>query len=145
LIESFRPDTPYPILEIIGEQGSAKSTTQMVLREIIDPNSCNLRIIQKSVDDLFVSASVNHIISYENVSFLSPKIQDGLCTIATGGGHAKRMLYRDADEIVLYAKRPVMLNGISPVVTASDLIDRTITIELQPIISIVSSKKLRIS
>lgn len=133
LIESLRPDTPYPVLEIIGEQGSAKSTTQAALREIIDPNSCNLRTIQKTIDDLFVSANANHIISYENVSVLSPTIQDGLCTIATGGGHAKRMLYKDTEEIVLHSKRPVILNGISPVITASDLIDRAITIELQPI------------
>jgi hypothetical protein len=133
LIESLRPDTPFPILELIGEQGSAKSTTQAVLREIIDPSSCNLRAIPKTLDDLFVSASVNHIISYENVSVLSPTIQDGLCTIATGGGYAKRKLYLDAEEIVLYAKKPVILNGISPIVTASDLIDRTITLELPSI------------
>lgn len=133
LIESLRPCTPFPILEIIGEQGSAKSTTQAAIREIIDPSSCNLRAIPKSLDDLFVSTSTNHIISYENISALPPAIQDGLCTIATGGGYAKRKLYQDAEEVILYAKKPVILNGILPVVTSADLIDRTITIELQSI------------
>jgi hypothetical protein len=134
LIECFRPETPYPLLEIIGEQGSAKSTTQAMLRKIIDPHACDLRAAPKSVDDLFVAAGVNHLLSYENVSNLNSLIQDGFCTIATGGGYAKRKLYTDIDEIILHAKNPVMINGISPIVTAPDLIDRTISIEL-PIIS----------
>jgi len=134
LIECLRPETPYPLLEILGEQGSAKSTTQAILRKIIDPHACDLRAAPKSVDDLFVAAGVNHLLSYENVSHLNSQIQDGLCTIATGGGFAKRKLYTDIDEIIIHAKNPVMINGISPIVTAPDLIDRTISIEL-PVIS----------
>lgn len=133
LAECLRPETPYPVLELLGEQGSAKSTTQSALRRIIDPNSCDLRGISNKPDDVFVSSTVNHIMSYENVSHLPPSMQDAFCIIATGGGHAKRQLYKDTDEIVIQAKNPIIINGISAVVTAQDLIDRSITIEL-PII-----------
>lgn len=133
LLDCFRPDTPFPVLELVGEQGSAKSTTQSVLRSLVDPNKVMLRGRPKTVEDVFVAAANNWLVSYENLSGLTPEQQDAFCTLATGGGFASRQLYTNGEEHVMETKRPVVLNGIAVVATRPDLIDRVIHVDLPTI------------
>ncbi len=133
LLDSFRPDTPFPVLELVGEQGSAKSTTQSVLRSLVDPNKVMLRGRPKTVEDIFVAAANNWLVSYENLSGLTAEQQDAFCTLATGGGFASRQLYTNGEEHVMETKRPVVLNGIAVVATRPDLIDRVIHADMPTI------------
>ena len=142
MLEAFRPDTPFPVLEIGGEQGSAKSTTQKSLRNLIDPSSNNLRATPKTDEDVFVSAAANWLASYNNLSHLSASRQDALCTLATGGGYGGRKLFTNAEESVWEAKRPVVINGISTLVTAPDLLDRTIRTESPRLTKYISESAL---
>lgn len=130
LCECLRPETVFPVLELTGEEGSAKTSTQKALRTLIDPNASLVDAPSKSEEDLLLSASDALVCSIENVSHLSPGMQDAFCRLATGGGLKKRKLHSDLDVVVLTVKRPVVLNGISEVVTASDLVNRTVTIDL---------------
>jgi len=139
LLDSFRPDTPFPVLELVGEQGSAKSTTQAVLRSLVDPNKVMLRGRPKTVEDIFVAAANNWLVSYENLSGLTVEQQDAFCTLSTGGGFASRQLYTNGEEHVMETKRPVVLNGIAVVATRPDLIDRVIHVDM-PVIAPDSRK-----
>ena len=133
ILECFRADTPFVLLEIIGEQGSAKSFSQEILKNLVDPNSVNLRAKPKDREALFVSAENSHLISIENLSHLAPDIQDAFCTFCTGGGFADRTLYTNKEETIIEVKRPVVINGINTLVTRQDLLDRTLHIELNRI------------
>ncbi|QQQ01275.1 hypothetical protein [Lysobacter enzymogenes] len=133
LLDCLRPETPFPALELVGEQGSAKSTTQSVLRDLVDPNKVPLRGRPKTVEDIFVAAANNWLVSYENLSSLTAEQQDALCTLATGGGFAARQLFTNGEEHVLQTKRPVILNGISVIATRPDLIDRVVHLNVPPI------------
>lgn len=133
LIEALRPDTPYPVLELCGPQGAAKSSTQRRLRSLVDPHTVPLRGRPKCAEDIFIAAGASWLVSYENVSGLHPDMQDALCVLATGGGFATRRLYTNAEESVIRAHRPVVMNGISANATRPDLIDRLIHVALPEI------------
>ena len=130
MLECWRPNTPFVVMLLIGEPGCAKSSTHARIRQLSDPNSIPLRSAPKTIQDVYVSAAANWQASFENMSNLSAGMQDALCTVCTGGGYAARKLYSDADESVIEVKRPVLINGVSRVVTRSDLVDRTITLTL---------------
>jgi hypothetical protein len=60
-------------------------------------------------------------------------MSDALARIATGTAYAKRKLYTDQDEVLLCAEKPIALNGITEIVGAADLGDRSLFIIAQPI------------
>ena len=133
MLECLRADTPHVVLELVGEQGSVKSTTQKFLRRLIDPNQADLRAAPKSVEDVWIAARNSHMVSLENLSHLHPQYQDALCVLATGGGYSARTLYTNAEETIIELRKPIMLNGISVIVTAQDLLDRCLHIDLPTI------------
>ena len=130
MVGALRPKGPYPVLVLSGEQGAAKSTAMRLIRFLIDPHVTPLRAEPREVRDLMIAANNNHVLAFDNLSYVSPRLSDALCRLATGGGFATRQLYTDRDEVIIEATRPVMLNGIAEVATRSDLIDRSISITL---------------
>ena len=113
VIECLRPDTPYVGLQLHGVEGSAKSSTQSILRDLIDPSSENLRAKPTKQESLFVAAQQNLLVSYENLSGLPSEIQDTMCTMLTGGGFAFRTLYSNDQESLISLTCPIALNVLT--------------------------------
>jgi hypothetical protein len=133
LLGAMRDRGPYPVLALMGEQGSAKSTLATILRSLVDPNTAALRSFPREDRDLYIAASNGWIVGYDNVSRVPPWLSDALCRLATGGGFSTRKLYTDDEEQLFNAQRPVVLNGIEDFVNRPDLADRTIFLTLEPI------------
>ena len=127
------PVGPYPILSLHGEQGSAKSTLARILRLLIDPQACALLAEPASNRDLMVTARNAWLLAYDNITDIAGWLSDSLCRLVFGGGLAGRALYTDDERIVLQAQRPVILNGIEDFVRKSDLIDRTVIVQMRSI------------
>lgn len=133
LVSWLFPTGPYPILVLNGPQGSAKSTTSRIIRSLIDPNSAPVRTAPSSQSDLAVMVANSWVIAIDNISNLPPWLSDALCRLSTGGGWVTRKLYSDTEETVIDATRPILLNGIGQIASRSDLIDRSIILNLPPI------------
>ncbi len=130
VVGALRPDGPYPILPLAGEQGSAKTTATRILRHMIDPNEVPVRTLPREERDIIIAAQNGLIIGIDNVSYLRPWLSDALCRMSTGGGFSTRELYTTGEEAIFAACRPVILTGIEDVVVRGDLADRAIPVEL---------------
>ena len=133
LLAALRPCGPYPVLALIGEHGTAKTTFIRLLRSLVDPSTVPSSALPFGGRDLFIAAHNAHVQAFENVSKLSNSMSDYLCRLATGGGVRTRALFRDVDETLLRATRPIMMEGISNFITRADLMDRAIILALEPL------------
>ncbi|MFD0673485.1 hypothetical protein [Cohnella sp. GCM10027633] len=133
MIAAFQPESPYPVLTLQGEQGSAKSTTSRVIKSLIDPSTAPLRTFPKDERDLAIAATNAHILTYDNLSGISNQMSDAVCKLATGGGLATRKLHTDDEEAIFNVRRPVIINGIDDIATRQDLVSRSILVNLPSI------------
>jgi hypothetical protein len=133
LTASLLPTGPYPVLELTGEQGSAKSTFAKMCRSVVDPHSCMLRSEPREGRDLWIAATNSWLAAFDNLSRLPDWLSDGLCRLSTGGGFAVRSLYSNDEETFFDGQRPVLLAGIEGVASRGDLVDRCLKVALPAI------------
>jgi primase/DNA polymerase family protein len=133
ILDAARPGTPFSVLELTGEEGTAKSTAARATRAMIDPSTTPLRRCPTKSDDLFVGANSSWVVAFDNVSEVQQWLSDDLCRLATGGGQSKRELYTDEGEHLIDVRRPVLINGIEEIATRGDLLRRTLRVELPTI------------
>jgi hypothetical protein len=130
LVSCFRAVGTYPVLNLLGEQGSAKSTAARIARALVDPNRAALRTTPKNAHDFILTASNAWVAALDNLSVIPDWLSDALCRLASGGGLATRALYTDAEEVIFDAQRPIVMTGISELATRSDLLDRSLLVTL---------------
>jgi hypothetical protein len=133
IVAAFRPGLPSPVLVITGQQGSAKSTLGRVLKRLIDPHKAELLREPRSIQDLFIAAQSCRLLGLDNLSRIDAKLSDALCSIATGGQYAARRLYTSDEQEILSALNPVFLTSIEDVVNRSDLLSRSLVLDLPPL------------
>jgi hypothetical protein len=80
-----------------------------------------------------IAANNSWFLAYDNLSHVPPWLSDAFCRLSTGGGFATRELFTDQDEVIFTSQRPVLLTSIEEVTTRSDLLDRSMIIQLPAI------------
>jgi hypothetical protein len=130
---------PYPVLLIVGEAGSAKTTLARMIGALIDPRAHFMLTEPSNKRDVFINAANRAILAYNNLSNLPKPISDALCTTGEGGTDSQRTLYTNDEESAIRAKVPTILVAIDNIVRLGDLSDRTMKVELA---SIPASERL---
>lgn len=133
LVTTLMADMNVPLLVLVGEQGSAKSTTSRILRMLIDPHRHLLHNMPASEHELFVSAQGHAVLVFDNMTRVTVAMSNALCKLITGSSYVTRKLYHDNEEVCLEAKRALIINGIDDLVEKQDLISRTVMIHLPSI------------
>jgi hypothetical protein len=126
----FPPNIAKPILIPHGVQGSAKSTFQEFIKDLVDPSGALTLSLPPNMAELVQQLSHNYVAFYDNVSSIPQWLSDALCRAVTGGGSSKRRLYTDDDDFISNFKRCVGFNGINIAATKPDLLERTLTLLL---------------
>lgn len=130
LMSCLNTEGGIPILFLIGEQGSAKSTTSIFIKNLLDPSSVPLRNMSKDMRDLMIAASNDFILCCDNISKITETQSDNLCKLSTGTGFTTRKLYTSTDEVQMLCKNPVVINTISTFPIRQDLADRSVIVKL---------------
>ena len=133
LVTAFFPNVPRPIITIHGPQGSGKSTLGRLLKAIIDPSLVDLHRLPRDESEMIQALSHHSLMIFDNLDGLPSWASDCLCRAVTGGGHQKRKLYTDDDDVVYNFRRAIVLNGINLPSAKPDLLDRSILIHLDRI------------
>jgi hypothetical protein len=131
LLATFSPG-PYPILVLLGEQGTAKSSFIKVLRRLVDPSEIPFSKAPREDRDVMVAATNTYLTAFDNLSSIPVWLSDLLCMISTGAASRERAMYTNDGEALFKAKRPIILDGIA-LTLRGDLADRSIIIELATI------------
>lgn len=132
-IASLNPKGPFPILNVEGGSGRAKSTAVRMIRHLVDPSIAPLRSAPNSVRDLMIASKDSWILAFDNLSKVPDWFSDALCRLATGGGFSTRKLFTDGEQFIVNTMRPIVINGIEFLPAREDFMDRSLVITLPQI------------
>lgn len=121
----------HPLLICYGQKGASKSTMLRRIERIVDPKAIDLCSIPKSTESLEIRLFNSYLLTLDNVSYLKRDVSDLLARAVTGGTVTKRKLYENTEEVVMNIHSIVAINGISLVAKESDLLDRSILLNLE--------------
>ncbi len=132
-VSCFISDFPHVMLVVFGAQGSSKSTFSRLLRLGVDPSLLDVTGFPHNQKELIQALAHHYFLFFDNVSHISEDQSDLLCRSITGGGHTKRELYSDDEDIIYNFMRCIGLNGINLVTTRPDLLERSLLLEIERI------------
>ena len=133
MISAFIPDFPKPLLLLVGAPGAGKSTLMKLTKQLVDPSLIDGIGQIRNCESIIRPASKHALLYFDNISYVNQDISDTLCGVATGTSLVNRKMYTDSDEVIYKVQRPVMLNGVTEILSREDILDRSIPVSAQRI------------
>ena len=134
VVTLFTPEIQYPVLILHGTQGAGKSLLMQIMKSLVDHSELDTGLsTPKDEQDLALHALHNFLLFYDNLSGMKEPFSDALCRAVTGSSFATRRLYSNNEVFTVRFNRPVILNGLNQFVTKSDLLDRSLAMQLERI------------
>ncbi|WP_349828106.1 hypothetical protein [Brevibacterium litoralis] len=127
------PGIPHPVLALMGEQGTGKSSATRMAATLVDPSPAPLRKPPKDADGWMTAAAASWVVALDNLSTMPDWLSDTICKAVTGDGDVRRALYTDDGVVAFSFRRVILFNGIDLGSLRSDLADRLIVVELDRI------------
>jgi hypothetical protein len=124
----FQPRYALLVALLLGRHGSAKTSAMRRLCALIDPIFDEPDEPPREDRELIVVAQQSYVQPTDNVVELSASRQAAICRMSTGGSQRGRRYYTNADTYRLRARRPAIMTAMRMVITAPDLIDRSVII-----------------
>ena len=131
LLGALRPEGPYPVLAVEGEQGAGKSFRCELCKRVIDPTMPMRSSLPQNAEDLMIIATHQHMIIFDNLSGVKNDMSDALAALSTKAGFQTRKLYTNNEVHTIEIARPFALNGIGEYIHRPDLMDRAIPLRLE--------------
>ena len=134
-IGAFIPDIQKPILTIVSDQDSGKTTLGAKIQDLVDPTTAS----KLKISDSRENSQTFGQMYYSFFDNLNKRITDSqsldLCQAVTGGSDKKKTLYTNAGNYVFqFDKRAVSYTSTKLMGTQPDLLDRSLLItDLEPI------------
>lgn len=133
MVQGFSRSSSHFAAILSSGKGTGKSTLSKLLRAVIDPSAAGASLIPTNEGDLKNLLGNSYMVVFDNTAALPGKVSNILCAAITGTKDAKRTYYTTCDQTILNLHNLVVINGIDIVPYKSDLAERSLLFELQPI------------
>jgi putative DNA primase/helicase len=121
---------PYPVLVILGPEGSGKTALANFVRGAVDPATPMLRNPPKNEAELAITARNNHVVAYDDVHRVVPWLGSAICRVSKGTTLSE---CRGGQEHILFqGARPVILAGSEEMLLNRELASRALVVRLDP-------------
>jgi hypothetical protein len=124
---------PCPILALLGEQGTAKTSSARRFFSMIDPTSAPVRRPPNNADRLLHAGAHSRSVIFDNLSSIPRWLSDGLCRYVTGESDVDRALYSDDEPRIIRVQGVLGFTGIDVGSLAGDLAERCVWGDLEVI------------
>jgi hypothetical protein len=132
MVEWLKSNSPHPILILIGQEGTGKSTLAGRITMVIDPSVGKPPRVLHTERAFYSTAQSRHIMLMDNLSaHLKGKLEDHMCCSSDGRPIEVPELYTTAESRTLKMFIAWIITGISNQITRSDTLSRSWIIRVE--------------